>query len=116
MICGTRSDDLVHSDSKHKNKSVSPTYSFLSTLVTHSPLIFIKEIIISSSLSLVSTSTAMDYISESTDVYNNSDRDVSRFDSIHNKSKQSELETDSIIDDCNIYVMIFVQYLISFFS
>ena len=48
----------------------------------------------------------MDYISESIHVCNNSDRDVSRFDRTCNKSEQFELETGSITDDCNIYLMI----------
>ena len=36
LVCVTGSDNSVHSNSKHKNKSVSLTYSFLSTLVTYS--------------------------------------------------------------------------------
>ena len=48
----------------------------------------------------------MEYISESTDVRNNSDRDVPRFDNTQNASEQSKLETGSITDDCNIYLMV----------
>ena len=43
-------------------------------------------------------SSPMEYISESTDVYNNSDR----VQGINSKSDQSELEPGSITDDCKI--------------
>ena len=54
---------------------------------------------------MLPTSTALDYISEPTDVCKNSGRDVPRFDSTCIKSEQSELETGSITDDCKIYLM-----------
>ena len=57
----------------------------------------------------------MDYISESTDVCKNSDRDVPRFDSTRNESEQSELETGSITDDCNIYLMYLFNIPLSVF-
>ena len=45
--------------------------------------------------------SSMEYISESTDVYNNSDR-VQEISGINSKSDQSEMEPGSIIDDCKI--------------
>ena len=58
----------------------------------------------------------MGYICESTDICNNSDRDVPRFDSTCNKSEQFGMETGSITDDCNIYLMILFNIPLSFFS
>ena len=46
----------------------------------------------------IQPSLSMEYISESTDVCNNSDR----VQGINSKSDQSELEPGSIIDDCKI--------------
>ena len=50
----------------------------------------------------IQTSSPMEYISESTDVYNNSDK-VQEISGINSsKSDQSEMEPGSIIDDCKI--------------
>ena len=88
---------------------------FIFIKISNSFYCFIKEIVISASLSLLPTSTAMDYIFKSTDVCNISERDVPRFDITHNKSEQSELETGSMTDDCNIYLMILFNVSFSIF-
>ena len=49
----------------------------------------------------IQPSLSMEYISESTDVCNNSDR-VQEISGINSKSDQSELEPGSITDDCKI--------------
>ena len=53
----------------------------------------------------------MNNFSKSIDVCKNSDKDVPRFYITCNKSEQSEM---SIIDDCNIHLMILFHFHIPF--
>ena len=63
----------------------------------------------------IQPSSSMEYISESTDICNNSDR-LQEISGINSKSDQSELVPGSITDDCKISKLIVCHSIFVLFS